>query len=745
MNSRLKPIAQSIGLVSLWLALAGPVAGAATGGSRPAAADTTSDSLLYIHDVIVGTIPCPGCPPRVCTENPVPVTVRGEFPTTCYTLRGLRELPVAAPFPVLLADIVREDCSEGCPTVVTPFAGSTELPPPGFPGTHSFLLVEQVRGCPDSSSIISSRSRMISYVVTYPCVPIDSVARSLVNFSVAPAHPCAGDTLSLVMAKNGCPPCVDLTGLGFDIEGHPYATFDWRPGCLELACFPETLSTPLGVFAPGHHVIDTRVDVRVLAAPAPDSTISFLARVEFDVPLVCDTTTAPCMSPFLRAGFLREAGACALTVEPGGTGLLGLSVVPTVPLGGVEGRIDCSPPFRIVRARAVHDDAHVFSAPEGRGIRYLVITDLRNPFPPGPGPLMQLEIAADPGAPPGARGHLLALITLASDVNGDSVALCDPTLIDPMPIPLCVAGGDSTCDANGDGRGDVRDLVLMTRCFRLDLSPPDSVRICRDCNGDSAFTIADVICCARHILRGPPVPRDSVHADGRLSVHFDPLVTSGGNLVVTVHVTGVRSLSAVVLHLGYPAGRWQASLPYAPGRPVDRTVAFGGWLPLVDTDEPGRVHLGAVRVADDADDEVAYQLLFTPIAPQAGDRIEVEGADLGSPDGTVLTPTGAPPTLTLDSPLGPPSGTLELSAARPNPFGTRTTFFVRLPASALVDLAVHDLAGRRVATIAHATFDAGDHPFTWDGAGNRDGVYFVRLTVNGQVLSTRVAMLRDSR
>src|SRR6185503_10543985 len=134
---------------------------------------------------------------------------------------------------------------------------------------------------------------------------------------------------------------------------------------------------------------------------------------DLDVPLACDTTTVPCMSPYLRAGFLREAGACALTVDPGGTGTLGLSMVPTVPLGGLE----------------------------GRGIRYLVITDLRFPFPAAPGPVMQLEIAADPGAPPGARGRLLPRITLASDVNGDSVALCDPRLIDPLPIPLCVTGG----------------------------------------------------------------------------------------------------------------------------------------------------------------------------------------------------------------------------------------------------------------------------------------------------------------
>ena len=738
----MKILAPRLGLVALLLTLTGSAAEAAV--PRPAVADTTSDSLLYIGDVIVGRSPCVGCPPRACVTEPVPVTVTGGFPNLCYRFNGLRGVPVAAPFPVLLADIVYEGCGGGCPDQAIGFSGTAELPPPGFPGTHQFLLIEQVRGCPDSTSIISSRSRMISYEVVYPCVPIDSLARSLVNFAIAPAHPCAGDSLSLVMAKNGCPPCVDLTSLGPDSEGRFHATLDWRPDCLEFACIPESLSTPLGVFAPGHHAIDTQVDVHVLAAPAPDSTISFTARVEFDVPLVCDTTTTPCMVPFLRAGFLREPRVCALTVDPGGTGTLGLSVVPTVPLGGLEGRIDCSAPFRIVRAGAPEgmDDLYVFSTPAGRGIRYLVLADVRNPLPAAPGPVMRLVIAADPGAPPGARGSLLPRITLASDVNGDSVALCDPRLIDPMPIPLCVTADSAQCDANGDGRGDVRDLVLLTHCFDGILNPTDRAPACHDCDGDSLFTPGDLLCCARHILRAPPLPRDSVHADERLSVRFDPpLPMSDGGVGVTARVTGVRSLSAALLHLEYPAGHWQARPPVA----VPAGPDLSGWLAVVDPDEPGVAHLGAVRLKENAHDEIVFRLVFSPIAPQAGDRIEVEGADLGSPDGAVLTPTGVLPTLTLDAPPSPPAATLALSAARPNPFSTSTTFFVRLPASALVDLAVHDLAGRRIATIAHATYDAGEHPFVWDGAGAHDGVYFVRLTVNGQVLSTRVAMLRDGR
>jgi hypothetical protein len=57
---------------------------------------------------------------------------------------------------------------------------------------------------------------------------------------------------------------------------------------------------------------------------------------------------------------------------------------------------------------------------------------------------------------------------------------------------------------------------------------------------------------------------------------------------------------------------------------------------------------------------------------------------------------------------------------------------------------VHDLAGRRVATLARGLYAPGQSLFTWDGAGVRDGLYFVQLSVNGQVRSTRVALLRNT-
>src|SRR5262249_57926861 len=123
--------------------------------------------------------------------------------------------------------------------------------------------------------------------------------------------------------------------------------------------------------------------------------------------------------------------------------------------------------------------------------------------------------------PAGTHGNMVARVTVASDPNGGDVPICQLIALDLPAIGLCVSDGDS-CDANGDGHADVRDLVLMTRCFRQLLSEQDSTHICRDCDGDGLFSFDDLFCCALFILRGPLVPRDSVHADPTLHVSFDP-------------------------------------------------------------------------------------------------------------------------------------------------------------------------------------------------------------------------------
>jgi hypothetical protein len=284
----------------------------------------------------------------------------------------------------------------------------------------------------------------------------------------------------------------------------------------------------------------------------------------------------------------------------------------------------------------------------------------------------------------------------------------------------------------------VRDLVLMARCLRNAASDTTGNPACYDCDGDSTFGIPDLFCCAREILHGPGISHDSSHVEPGLSVSLDPLVRDGDAVRTRLHVRGAGALGAALLRVRFPADRWQLS----PLKTADPTIP--GWLPLTDASEAGLLRVGALRLADVAADELVVELRVVPIAGAAqSGMLSVEGADLTSPTGVALAPAGALPSASLS--VAGPATVVELAPPRPNPFTLSTTFAISLPAEADVDLCVHDLAGRRVTTLAHGRLAAGRRDFTWDGAGARDGVYFVRLTVDGRVLSTRVALLKGGR
>lgn len=71
-------------------------------------------------------------------------------------------------------------------------------------------------------------------------------------------------------------------------------------------------------------------------------------------------------------------------------------------------------------------------------------------------------------------------------------------------------------------------------------------------------------------------------------------------------------------------------------------------------------------------------------------------------------------------------------ASYPNPFNPRTTIRFECEAPGQVDLAIYDLAGRRVASLVDGWLGSGRHDETWNGrdiAGRfvAAGQYLVRL------------------
>jgi plastocyanin len=82
----------------------------------------------------------------------------------------------------------------------------------------------------------------------------------------------------------------------------------------------------------------------------------------------------------------------------------------------------------------------------------------------------------------------------------------------------------------------------------------------------------------------------------------------------------------------------------------------------------------------------------------------------------------------------------------PNPTRGGLSFAIALPRTMRVQLTVHDVAGRTVATLEDAPLPPGDRTYRWDGRASdgrvlQSGRYFVRLAAGGNTVETRAVSL----
>lgn len=78
----------------------------------------------------------------------------------------------------------------------------------------------------------------------------------------------------------------------------------------------------------------------------------------------------------------------------------------------------------------------------------------------------------------------------------------------------------------------------------------------------------------------------------------------------------------------------------------------------------------------------------------------------------------------------------------PNPFNPTTVISAQWTVDSWVSLAVYDLLGRKVATIADGRYTAGQHTFTFDAQGLASGVYVYRLQAGSSVATKRMVLLK---
>jgi len=95
-----------------------------------------------------------------------------------------------------------------------------------------------------------------------------------------------------------------------------------------------------------------------------------------------------------------------------------------------------------------------------------------------------------------------------------------------------------------------------------------------------------------------------------------------------------------------------------------------------------------------------------------------------------------------------PGRPLAFLAPRPNPLGEACTVGFDLPRAAQAELAIFDLGGRQVATLARGWHEAGRHLLRWDamdasGARVGPGIYFVRFHTPGLDRTARIVVLRS--
>ncbi len=105
-----------------------------------------------------------------------------------------------------------------------------------------------------------------------------------------------------------------------------------------------------------------------------------------------------------------------------------------------------------------------------------------------------------------------------------------------------------------------------------------------------------------------------------------------------------------------------------------------------------------------------------------------------------------PPSTSNDEPVSP-AVTNMLNQNYPNPFNPETTISFNMPEAGQANLAIYNVKGQLVRTLANGKFGYGKQSFVWNGTDDNgqdvtSGLYFYRLTVNGHTESKKMMLMK---
>jgi hypothetical protein len=220
----------------------------------------------------------------------------------------------------------------------------------------------------------------------------------------------------------------------------------------------------------------------------------------------------------------------------------------------------------------------------------------------------------------------------------------------------------------------------------------------------------------------------------------------------TLYVANFLAENVGVVNLATGVMASTIALPDPPaGIAIDPTGAFlyattGTWSVSLG---PGPVYSiaksGQFSVIDLGTQSIVEQAA-TGLPPAMLDyNVSAGLAAAPSPFGDGVTLVAGLATAGLAAPE--PAPHLTLGAPAPNPMRAATTFTLTLPAAENVEIAIHDVNGRAVATLAQAGAPAGRVQLGWDGRDARGervpaGLYVARIRAGAAERAVKFVVVR---
>jgi hypothetical protein len=724
--------------------------------------------LPYTSVIKIGPAPpCADCPPRICPDEPIPFLIAGSFPSGCYHFRSLELLPspimVPGPQPpVVRIHIDRRTCAM-CTLNLPPWAADTVLA--GLPpGTYGLMLQMVVTSycdslAPDSTTYYANRTFTVKDSCLAGPLPFGTRVR------IGPPPPCANcppqicpaAPIPVVVAGMLPSSCYQFRKL--ELLPSPIVGPRQEPpvvrivvaenDCMDWPCLnvqvPWQARTLLPGLPSGAYGLMMQLDV-VSMCDSTRVNATYRATESF---AVRDSCVAPPTEPCLMTDWVHSGLACDDFIAPGGVAKSVMTAMSPTPLAGLQGRLSLYPRgLRISHLEPVGaaQGMHIAWVPKENGAEFVLFAEAGAPIggvrcetgARCQQPVLAVSMVPDTDAVLPPVTHLSVGDLLGSDSLGNAVPACPIVTLVAVESRICAG---PSCDFNLDGRLDVRDLVSMVRCVRGTGACPDTSLARLDCNGDGRTNVDDVMCCARTILHGGERDTMPGRPEPNVAIELGEPQWESDGLLVPIRVHAADRVGALRLALALPLDRYDVTS-------VETGAGAGQWLELHEVTD-GRLVLGLIGLDPEVPAEepltldLALRLALKP-GQGAGGDVGLADLQLSGRDGVTLEVTALPVPVPLPAP-----GALLLSAARPNPFTHETSFALNLDRAADVDLTVHDLSGRRVATLFRGALGAGPHEFAWrgarsDGSAAANGIYFLQARVGGERLTRKVIFLRGN-